>query len=214
MSQTTDTGSYRIELDGDWTLNDLYRFSNIYSQLYAFQYSFAREAVPDDYGEWTRDPYIANPWVGGYDAVNFYNQLASRVPHPHRPTLLSMHYASPGWIDLGVFLSVAWGIRTVVHAVLDDVERFNQVYSEVRKGMRERDLMKINVKRQELELARDKIQFIESCNEQLSELLKFRNRQEIKGLTSNPLTTLKILLSYCRRIKNLSKYETSRKTKI
>ena len=42
----------------------------------------------------------------------------------------------------------------------------------------------------------------------------FENRQEIKGLTSNPLTTLKILLSYCRRIKNLSKYETSRKTKI
>ena len=82
-----------------------------------------------------------------------------------------------------------------MHAVLDDVERFNQVYSEVRKGMRERDLMKINVKRQELELARDKIQFIESCNEQLSELLKFENRQEIKRLTSNPLTTLKILLS-------------------
>ena len=125
-----------------------------------------------------------------------------------------MHYASPGWIDPGVVLSVAWGIRIVVHAVLDDVERFNRVYSEVRKGMRELDLMKINVKRQELELERDKTQFIESCNGQLSGMLKFENRQEIKGLNSNPLTMLKILLSCCRRIKNLSKYKTSRKTKI
>ena len=212
MNQATDVGSYRIKLDGDWTLDDLYRFSSIYSQLYAFQYSFEQQTVPDD--EWIRDPYVAHPWVGGYDAVNFYKQLANRVPHPHRPTLLSMHYASPGWIDIGVVISVVLGIRIALHALADDVERFNQVYSEVYKGMRERDLMNIRVKRKELELARDTRQFIKDCNGKLSGLLKFEHRQEIDGLTSNPLTTLKILLSYCRRIKKLSKYETSGKIKI
>ena len=212
MNQATDVGSYRIKLDGDWTLDDLYRFSSIYSQLYAFQYSFEQQTVPDD--EWIRDPYVAHPWVGGYDAVNFYKQLANRVPHPHRPTLLSMHYASPGWIDIDVVISVVLGIRIALHALADDVERFNQVYSEVYKGMRERDLMNIRVKRKELELARDTRQFIEDCNGKLSGLLKFEHRQEIDGLTNNPLTTLRILLSYCRRIKKLRKYETSGKIKI
>ena len=213
MTQTTDTGSYRIELDGDWTLVDLYRFSSTYSQLYAFQYSFKQRAGSDD-DEWIRDPYVANPWVGGYDAVNFYKQLANRIPHPHRPTLLGMHYASPGWIDLGVVVPVAVGIPLAVYAFVDAAGRINRLYSEICKGMRDRELMKIKVKREELKLARETIQFIEDSNGKLSEVLKFEHRQEINDLTRNALTTLKILMSYCRRIKTLSKYETSGKTKI
>ena len=139
MTQETDTGSYRIKLDGDWTLDDLYRFSSIYSQLYAFQYSFAQRTGPDD--EWIRDPYVANPWVGGYDAVNFYKQLASRVPHPHRPILLGMRYASPGWIDLGVVVTVAVGIAPVVYAFVDAAGRINRLYNEIYKGMRDRERM-------------------------------------------------------------------------
>ena len=214
MGQTTDTGSYRIKLDGDWTLDDLYSFSRTYSQLYAFQYSFEQLRTGPDDDEWIRDPYVAHPWVGGYDAVNFYKQLASRAPHPHRPTLLSMRYASPGWMDLRVVVAVAVGITPAVYAFIGAATRINRLYNEIYKGMRKRELMKIKVKREKLKLARDTLEFIEDCNGELSGLLKFEHRQDINRLTHNPLTTLKILLSYCRRVKNLSKYETSGKTKI
>ena len=213
MTQTTDVVSYRIKMDGAWTLVDLHRFPSIYSQLYAFQYSFEQQTVPDD-DEWVREPYVAHPWVGGYDAVNFYKQLERRVPHQHRPTLLSVHYASPGWIDLGVVIGVALSIRTAVNFFVDATGRLNQLYSEIYKGMHERNLMKIKVKRRELELEEYKMQFIEDCTEKLSRQLKFEHRREIDDLTSDPLATLRILLSYYRRLQKLSKYETSGKTEI
>ncbi len=63
-------GSYRIELSGNWTLENLYNFSHTYSQLYMFQYSlrFQGWMMPQDepgFGEWITGPYTVNPWVGG-----------------------------------------------------------------------------------------------------------------------------------------------------
>ena len=218
MAQTAETGSDRIKMDGAWTLVDLHRFFSLYSQLYAFHYSFEQSEYADEYDDeldyWVKAPYIVNPWVGGYDAVNFYKQLESRVPGRHRPTLLSMRYASPGWMDFGLAIGVAISIKVAVAFSINTMQRLNQLYGEIYKGMRERDLMKINVKRRELELAREKIQFVEDCTEKLSRLLKFEHKQGIDASTSNPLTTLRILLSYYRKIKKLNKYETEGKTEI
>ena len=214
MPQSIDIASYRIKMDGTWRFDDLYGFSRVYSQLYAFQYSFEQQTVSEDTFWWFSDPYVAHPWVGGYDAVNFYKQLEKRVPPRHRPTLLRMHYASPGWMDLGLSLVVAECIRKVVHRYIDTASALNRLYNEIQKGVQERKLMKISVKRSELRLNRDRMQFIEDCSEKLSGHLEFEHKQELDVLTGNALTTLKILQSHFRRIKKLSEYETSGKTEI
>ena len=212
-------GSYRVGLSGEWTLADLHTFSRTYSQLYMFQYSLKFQdwltpPAEPEFGDWIRDPYTVNPWVGGWDAVNFYRQLEKRVPPPHHPTLASMHYASPGWIELNLEATVAVAIHIAVYAFITNAMRLNRLYNEIYKGMREREIMKIKVKRQQLKLDKETEEFIDKSNRVLSSELQLEHREQLNRLTENPLTTLRLLLSYHRRNKKLSKYETTGKTKI
>lgn len=214
-----EAGIHRIHLGGRWTFSDLNKFSRIYSQLYAFHYSLTSKHLlkrEDISGVNTRikDPYIAHPWIGGWDTVNFYRQLERRVPPPHKLTLVGMHYASPGWIDIGAVAIIAIAVRKIVHALIEDASRINTLCNEITRGMRERQLMKIKVKRQELKLARETMQFLEDSNRKLSSSIKLEHAVELYSLTGNPLTTLRILRSHERKLRKLSEYENKGKTKI
>jgi hypothetical protein len=72
--------------------------------------------------------------------------------------------------------------------------------------MAERKLMQIDVKHKELDLARDQINFAIESSQQLAGAIGFESQEELNQRTGNPLPTLKILLSYYRRIRTLSKY--------
>ena len=79
--------------------------------------------------------------------------------------------------------------------------------------MHDRKMMKIEAKRQELLLTQEQADFaIESANN-LSQLLGFENVSQIQKLTKNPLATLKILLSFYRKIKNLTEFNNKGKAK-
>ncbi len=71
--------------------------------------------------------------------------------------------------------------------------------------------MSIKVKRQQLKLDRETLAFIDESNTELSSALRLEHREQLDRATSNPLTTLRILLSYYRRNKTLSEYETEGK---
>lgn len=219
MMFALEAGTHRIRLDGTWMLGDLHNFSRLYSQLYAFHYSltsnhFLKQENVSDVDNWIRDPYVAHPWIGGWDTVNFYRQLERRVPPAHRLTLVGMHYASPGWIDVGAVVIVAVAVRKIVHALIEDAGRINKLCNDITRGMRERQLMKIKVKRQELKLARETMRFLEDSNRRLSSGLKLQHGEELYSLSGNPLTTLRILRSHERKIKKLSEYENNGKTKL
>ena len=40
---------YRIEIDGEWSLRDLYEFPHVYAQLYSFLYVL--ELTPEDFDD-------------------------------------------------------------------------------------------------------------------------------------------------------------------
>jgi hypothetical protein len=62
--------SYRIEIDGEWTLNDLHEFPYAYTQAYSFLYSLMMDAADED--ERLRITFEAHPWRGGFSPVNFF----------------------------------------------------------------------------------------------------------------------------------------------
>ena len=107
------TDPFKIEMDRAWSLDDLYIFPRNFEQVYFFFYSLEL-----DHDEDTKDrieyTYKSLPWQGGYSAVSFYNQLKYIVPKPNRPTLISMQYASPGWMEISLYVSVALNIGTIV----------------------------------------------------------------------------------------------------
>jgi hypothetical protein len=73
-----DDSYYRILLDNEWQLDDLYRFSHSYSQTYAFIYCFDVEHTPHDRARIGR-ALETYPWQGGYSYVNIYTVLQNQI---------------------------------------------------------------------------------------------------------------------------------------
>jgi hypothetical protein len=210
--------NYRIKIDGEWTLDNLYEFPRTYSQLYSLLYvlELASSELGDDSKEDLSDyrvesAFRSHPWRGGFSAVNFYQQLGYIVPNRDRPKIKSIRYESPGWLELTLAVAVASNIERLVTAFTKSGKHLNSLYKEIYKGLHDRRLMRIKVKRQEIALKRDQLRFVEESARSLSRGLGFKNLDELNMLTQNPLGTLKILLSLYRRLRTLSKYESKGK---
>jgi hypothetical protein len=198
-------GNYTIWIGSTWSLTDFYELPHVFEQAYAFNCAFllaeeARDPVRLD------DVFSLFPWRGGYSAVNFYRSLGSQVPRGLRPKVKSIQYASPGWIELTLAVKAAVAIGTVIGIFVKSAGGLNGLYNEIYKGMTKRKLMRINAKHKELELTRDQIKFVIESAGQLAKAIGFENLEELNQHTGNPLASLKILLSYYRRIRKLAEY--------
>ena len=206
--------SYKINMDGNWSLEDLYTLPHTYIQVYSFLYSFESPIEDfDDEDDRLVITYSAHPWRGGYSAVNFYNNLKYIVEPKHRPQIKSIQYASPGWIELAVIVSIALNIKKIVSCFAQSANELNTLYNNIYKGMHERKMMGIEAKRQSLILTKEQTDFAIEVANNLSKLLGFSNVEQIQKLTKNPLATLKILLSFYRKIKTLAEFTYKGKTK-
>lgn len=216
------SNEYKINIDGEWTLEDWYLFPHTYSQVYAFMYSLKEirkidNEIIDSFNialdERIQFTYTSQPWRGGYSAVNFYNYLKTLVPSQYRPRIKAAHYGSPGFLELILFVPIAKSIKEIVRCFCESGISLHSLYNEIYKGMQERKLLQINVKKQELELKESDLRFINSAMQSLAKLMGFKNIKDLHRVTRNPLTSLKIILSFYRRIKLLANYTTKGKTK-
>jgi hypothetical protein len=196
-----ESDKYRIRLDGSWSLKDFYELPHVFGQIYAFHCAFML-------GDEARDPerlaeaFVLYPWRGGYSAVNFYNVISRQIPQGLRPKVTSIQYSSPGWFELSLWVAAA----RAVNKLLDTAAKANTLYSEIHKGLRDRRLLRIEEKQRSLQLAREEIDFVIYSSQRFAEALGFANLNELNNLTDNPIATLKILLSYYRRVRTLADY--------
>jgi hypothetical protein len=199
--------SYKINIDGEWSLEDLYIFPQKYINIYSFIYSLEMPIEDfDDEDNRVLITYSAHPWIGGYSAVNFYTNLKYIVRPEHRPQVKSIQYSSPGWIELTAIVGIALNIKKIISCFAHSVNEINTLYNNIYKGMHERKMMKIEAKRESLKLNKEKKAFAIQAATELSGLLEFNKVDHIQKLTKNSLATLKILLSFYRQIKILRKF--------
>jgi hypothetical protein len=77
--------------------------------------------------------------------------------------------------------------------------------------LQKRKLLRLEVKQKGLELSRSQLHFIEEHAESMAKLLMFKGHSEITDRTGHPFITLKILLSYYRRLRKLAEYQSKGK---
>ncbi|TKV80092.1 hypothetical protein FDV58_17730 [Bradyrhizobium elkanii] len=203
-------GVYSIQLDGRWSLEDLYRFPRTYEQAY-----FALEAlVPSDSDidyERVERAFSAFPWQGGYSAVNFYNQLKYATPLAGRPSIVAIQYASPGFINLALILEQAQTLAAIVAAVAGSITACNALYNKIINDLQRRKLLRIEVEKAEVALSREQLKLIREYNMELAALLNIGTPDALDERTKRPLVSLKILLSVYRRIRTLAEYHNKHK---
>lgn len=208
-----EQSNYKITIDGKWTLEDLYVFPRTYEQVYYLMYSLLPQE--DEVAlERIQRAYSVFPWQGGYSAVNFYNDLKYVLPKNQRPSIVSIYYSSPGWIELAILTGVAISVERLVKTIANTINHANTVYHNIYTGLQKRRLLRIETKRKELQLEKEEMEYVEESLHQMARLLGFQNPAEINERTGNPYITLKILLSLYRRIRTLAEYQRNGKTKL
>lgn len=191
----------------------MYRFPHTYTQLYSVLYAMEQELT--DLGEGrTVMAFAAYPWRGGFSAVNWYNDLYDAIPKADRPLVVGLKYSSPGWMDLGVIGGVAASIKKMIIAVSDAGRHVNDTYTEIQKGIHDREINRIKLGRLRRKAEIEHIEFIEESSDRIAKLIGFKDRREIDKYTGSPLVTLKMLLSIYRRLRTLEVYENDGKAMI
>lgn len=205
-----DRDTYTIWLDGRWSLKDFYTLPHVYGQVYAFQYAFMTDAEHIDKERLTF-AFGAFPWQGGYSAVNFYNVLSTQIPRQYRPKVISIRYASPGFLELGVYVAAAVSIGHIIRIFVRSGKDLHSLYNDIYKGLQERKLLRMKVRDEQLHHVAREIDFIVTSTDKLSKAMGFRDVKLLHELTSDPLASLKILMSYFRRVRTLAEYVESGK---
>ena len=137
-------GSHQLEMDGEWGLLELSGFGRQYVQVYSMMYALHFGVEEEEPEERTVHAFGAFPWTGGWSAVDFYDSLRIAVPADHRPRIVAMEYASPGYIELAVIAAVALNIRRIVDHVCSIIERANDTYSRLYKAAMKRKLLRVD----------------------------------------------------------------------
>lgn len=200
---------YRIGIDEKWSLIDLYQFPHAYTQVYAFIYSLSGTGPMSDAA--VAEIYRRYPWRGGYSAVGFYWDLYYAMEKEHRPMVNSIRYSSPGYIEIGAIAIVATQIKRIVKTVAECIEIADATYDRIYKRAQKRKLLALDVKRQQREFEREEIQFMITSSQELSKLLEFEGLESLQSRTQDQLGTLKILLSFYRRVRELAEFYHDRK---
>lgn len=207
-----DVKNIKLHIDGRWELTDLNVLTRVYIQVYGLLYSLD---VADDYiEEEIQYIYGKYPWRGGYSAVNFYQNLFSKMPREYKPKIKSIQYASPGFIELSQIVEVAKDISLIVGYVSAALLVGNKTYSAIQKGIRERKLSKIDLRSEELKLLEKERDFIHKSVNDIAQIMGVRKETLAKlyfRAENNELAVLKILSSLYRRARDLAKLQNTQK---
>lgn len=199
-------------MEGRWEIRDLYYFPHRYAEVYSFLYALAAADWPQ------RSSFVAAfnryPWRGGYSAVNFYDDLYEAIPRDQRPKIVRIEYASPGYIELGAVIVLVTQIDRILTTAMKTWDKLDKIYEGIHKRAMDRRLLRITLKEREQELTKDDVRFtIEACRE-LSAAIGLDDPEAINKLTGDPLSSLKIIMAFFRRIRELVFYVQDGKVRI
>ena len=200
-------GKHRLHLDGEWGLMDFSGFGRhyvqVYAVLYALQIPAPRDQEEDEEDDRAVRAFRAFPWRGGWSAVGFYEQLRIAVPPKHRPRLVAIEYASPGFMDLGGPIEVLTAIEKTVKLVCWAYKEASAAYRKYYKGAQDRKLLNDDV-RNSGHLTPEQLEYADEAAEAIAALMELP-RDALWRLTRSPVGRMKITFSVYRRVRELAK---------
>ncbi|MBI1752276.1 MAG: hypothetical protein HY014_05000 [Acidobacteria bacterium] len=202
--------TYRILLNEDWGLEDLYEFPHALSQCYSFIYCLDGELEPRN-RERINLALQEYPWGGGYSYVNIYTVLNHQVPHLDRPKIVSIQKASPGWLDLLLNQNVAIQLAASVTTLIGAGTAALAAYKKGQKLLSDIQEQRIKAKVRQLELDAFQLKAMNTIATETAKNLGYRNLKALHQHTGDPEVSLKLLQAHYRRMSVLADYSNKGK---
>ncbi|MGH8036495.1 MAG: hypothetical protein ACREPD_02015 [Stenotrophomonas sp.] len=210
---SADVGKYRIGLDGELYIDDIAAVPRVYQQLYSFHYGLGnldRAAVRSALNR------FLTSWKGGINAVNMFTGLRGVTPSIHRARVLELHYASPGHIELELLKEFAADIARTCQQIVPAASygKSEKLYSDIYVYFRKEQLSGFDSDggsaSQRLTSMQRKA--LSKFVDQYFEIVNWAHyKDEFQGLGLDPLTQLRMLLAYYRRLRVLRRYSVEGK---
>lgn len=197
--------AYRVLLDGKWQLEDLYEFPHAFSQCYAFTYCLDSELNPRDRDR-INNALVGYPWRGGFSYVNIYTVFQNQVPVKDRPSVKSISYASPGWLDIFLNPDVAIHVAKSVGILAGSAVAAAKAYATAMKYLAQVAVDRKRAQLQEMQLTQAQHKTFLSMCEDMAKFLGFKNVKELHQHTGNPEVSLKLLAAHYRRTNQLVEF--------
>jgi hypothetical protein len=194
----------QVNLDGRWGIEDLERFSDLWSDAYAFTFAL----YPQLGGNKQRitELFHKYPWRGGFSAMNFFGDLYRQVPPGLRPAISEMHKASPGYLKMALHEVLFDRIEHLVKNLNSRNSPESLAYDQVRKDLRESGWL--GRASADIRLGGDDLERLQQHLKFLSKAFGFvqQERHILYLGNQDPLAAVKILLSFYRKVRELSDY--------
>ncbi|WP_401733191.1 hypothetical protein [Stenotrophomonas muris] len=213
---SANVGKYRISLDGELYIDDIAAVPRIYQQLYSFHYglgNLGRAAVRTAIGR------LLEQWRGGVSAVNIFTGLRSVIPSIHRARVVNMYYASPGHIELELLKEFSADIARTCQQIIppSSFTESERLYSEIYVYFRKEKLSGFDSDGGVISKKLTAVQrrALSAFVDEFFGIVNWTHyKEEFQGLGLDPLTQLRMLLAYYRRLRLLRRYSVQGKISI
>ena len=205
--------TYRVLLDGRWSLEDLYQFPHAFSQCYAFVYCLDSSLHPRD-RERINVALAGYPFRGGYSYVNIYTVLRNQVPVKERPAIKSISYASPGWLDIILSPEVAILVAKSVGILAGSVVAAAKAYTITMKYLSQVAVDRKRAELQSMQITRDQHKTVVLMCEDMAKFLGFKSVKELHQHTGNPEVSLKLLAAHYRKTSQIVEFVNDGKVEL
>jgi len=212
MPDSYNNDVYRILMDERWVLEDLYTLPHAYAQNFAFVYCFdtpleARDAKRIDFA------LQGYPWKGGYSYVNIYTVLKNQIPPIERPQIVSIQYASPGWLDLLLNPDVALKVAKSIGILLGAGVTAAATYKQINKIFISINKQRRKAKIDNLKLSQSETKELNRLSEQLAKSMGFGSVSKLNERTKDPEISARLLSAHYRRMSIMAEFADQGKVK-
>lgn len=198
-------GSYKILLDGKWSLEDLANFSRVYFQNYSFLYCLDTTSV--DIASTRIESVLKNYELrSGVSYVNIYDIFRSHVAKEDKPQVKSIHYASPGWLDLALNPDVAAQFAKVLSIYLGSIVATAGVYKSLYKIYADLSTIRRKLGSSTFKLQAEDALKAQKLNTELAKGLGFESLEELDKHTKDTEESSKLLMAHYRRMEKMAKF--------
>lgn len=202
--------TYRILLDGKWSLEDLNVFSRVYFQNYSFIYCLETNVV--DVAKYRIEKVLDEYELrSGLSYVSIYDIFGATVQKSDLPQIDSIKYSSPGWLDLILNLDVAIQFAKSLAVYLSAPIAAAESYKRLHKIYIELDKRRSEAKLQSLKLKTAQAKAAEILTKQLAKGIGFNSLDDLNKHTKDEEETARLLLAHHRRITRIAQFVKSGK---
>jgi hypothetical protein len=194
-----------VDIDGQWEISDLRKFSDLVQDCYSLGFALLG-ATGQAATKKINSLFHKHPWRGGFSSVNFFKELYRNIPNEDRAAIRKIDYASPGEIKFYMNGDVADSIRELVNGINEEDSLAREAYKKAYRYLQ--DIGWLSKSDTDIALSnQDIIDLIELLEKTCVAFGLDDSASHILELASqDPLSAIKIVLAYYRRLQGLADY--------